>query len=134
MQSIFILYSFLFLGFISNVYSIQNKPPKWDLRRFLKTASFYDALFPKLPFTSRIKQDKLVLKPNDIIWDSKSHKNVKWGPLDDIVMGGVSKSDIEPGDEFNGEWAGYVSTGTFRNIYYIYTYLYYRYFKYFYDS
>lgn len=99
----------------TGVYGIQQSKQKWDFSRFVKTAAFYDALLPRLPFLSRLKlNDKLVLKPNEVIWSSKKSSEqgdkIKWGPLDDIVMGGVSKSEIEPGQQFTGEWKGYVST------------------------
>lgn len=88
----------------TGVYGIQQSKQKWDFSRFVKTAAFYDALLPRLPFLSRLKlNDRLVLKPNDVIWSSKKSSEqgdkIKWGPLDDIVMGGVSKSDIEPGQQ-----------------------------------
>lgn len=33
-----------------------------------------------------------------------------FGPLDDIVMGGVSKTSLSPGEKFSGLFSGYVST------------------------
>jgi len=50
------------------------------------------------------------LYPNTEIWSPKNPNNIRWGPLDDVVMGGASKSDISPGQDFNGVWKGYVTT------------------------
>lgn len=86
---------------------------KWDFGRFLKTARFYNALTPRLPFFPKLNKDKKAMNPNDLIWSNAtaaSKQNVQWGPLDDVVMGGVSKSSIEPGQPFQGKWTGFTST------------------------
>ena len=41
---------------------------------------------------------------------SKEEKKVEWGPLDDVVMGGVSKSDLSVGQTFEGKWTGFVTS------------------------
>lgn len=88
----------------------KSKRKSWDWGRFLKTATFYDSLLPKLPFTSKLSSDRVMFKPGDTIWESKNPFTLQWGPLDDVVMGGVSKSDLEPGDRFNGTWKGIVTS------------------------
>ena len=35
---------------------------------------------------------------------------ITWGPLDDVVMGGASRSDLQPGEQFKGIWKGEIST------------------------
>lgn len=83
----------------------------WEFGRFLKTASYYNALLPKLPFTSRLSSSRIVLNPGNALWSTTSNGNgVQWGPLDDVVMGGVSKSDLEPGQAFDGMWTGLVTS------------------------
>ena len=99
---------------------------RWDFGRFLKTARFYDALTPKLPFVSRISSSREKLRPKDIIWNrfseasanlsqpsgpgARGNRGIDWGPLDDVVMGGASKTDLEPGQTFNGTWTGFTTT------------------------
>jgi hypothetical protein len=89
-----------------------TKSPKqsWELGRFIRTANFYGAFVPKLPFLSK-KPTVKSLKPGSILWStSENPYELRWGPLDDVVMGGVSKSSIEPGETFDGTWKGIVST------------------------
>lgn len=87
---------------------------RWDFGRFLKTAGFFNAIIPSLPFYSKLSKNKVNLAPNMAIWSAngvgKTMVDVEWGPLDDVVMGGVSKSDLSIGKIFAGEWSGYVST------------------------
>ena len=79
--------------------------------RFLKTWTFYNSL--KIPIISNlinpIKTDTIKVKPGDVIW-SKDEKKVEWGPLDDVVMGGISKSDLNVGQIFEGKWTGFVTS------------------------
>jgi hypothetical protein len=83
---------------------------QWPLWRFVKTLRYFDAL-PKLPFFSASKatapSSSNILKPGDAIFSDKVSLEV--GPLDDIVMGGVSKTETKPG-LFDGLFSGYVST------------------------
>mmetsp|Transcript_16555 Transcript_16555/g.22790 ORF Transcript_16555/g.22790 Transcript_16555/m.22790 type:complete len:248 (+) Transcript_16555:3-746(+) len=92
----------------------QRKP--WEFGRFLKTASYFDAFKPKfkIPFLSSTKASKVV-QPNDVLWSSTESKgkfqnDFAWGPLDDVVMGGVSKTDLNPGQAFEGKWTGFTSS------------------------
>ena len=84
----------------------------WEFFRFLKTASFYGAFKPKLPFMKVAPTSgSAVVKPGTLLWDIKSETTeVEWGPLDDVVMGGASKSDLAPGGNFDGVWSGIVTT------------------------
>ena len=100
--------------------SEERKP--WEFGRFLKTANFYGALRPRIPVVSGIvkqirkrgmKQTAFV--PSDVLWSVDKGSVAKgaelvWGPLDDVVMGGASRSDLNPGDFFNGAWTGSVTT------------------------
>jgi hypothetical protein len=52
-----------------------------------------------------------VVEPSEEIWSIDSNPfSMKWGPLDDVVMGGVSKTNLNPGETFNGTWTGMVTT------------------------
>lgn len=88
----------------------QKKP--WEFFRFLKTASFYGAFKPKLPFLKEKTPDgSLGVQPGSIIWSSSDQNpELEWGPLDDVVMGGASKSDLAPGGKFNSVWSGFVTS------------------------
>lgn len=89
----------------------EKKP--WEFFRFLKTASFYGAFKPKLPFFPEAPpKESVSVKPNDLIYSITENQNaiVEWGPLDDVVMGGASKTDLLPGEKFNGIWSGFITT------------------------
>eukprot|EP01035_Chromulina_nebulosa_P021035 gene21035-27261_t len=83
----------------------------WEFGRFLKTGTFYNAFQPQIikRLFNPVKSAQL-FKPNQIIWSNQETNDISWGPLDDVVMGGVSKSDINPGDQFNGSWTGFVTS------------------------
>ena len=89
-----------------------SEKKSWDFFRFLNTANFYGAFRPSFlkPKMSTVTD---TVKPGTIIW-SKAEMNspgiVQWGPLDDVVMGGVSKSDLLPGKTFDGIWTGFVTS------------------------
>lgn len=97
----------------SNKESKDTKPTRrsWEIGRFIKTANFYDGLKPK--FIRQIfnpKKESVVVPPNSIIWSNTNSNDISWGPLDDVVMGGVSQSKIKPGDTFTGKWDGLVTS------------------------
>lgn len=93
-----------------NAVSGKEKRP-WEFGRFIRTASFYNAFRIKLPFlsSSTTKFGTKKISRGDILWSDKT-KEFSWGPLDDVVMGGASKSNLEFGGEFSGEWKGFVTT------------------------
>ena len=70
----------------------------WDLRRFAKTAFFFnkpeDVLQRMLP---DFVQSEKVIQEDGTIW-SAQNRMVEWGPLDDVVMGGVSESNFVVAD------------------------------------
>lgn len=83
----------------------------WEVGRFLKTANYYGALTPKLPFFDQLSSIRVKFMPKDVIWSkTKAQPGVEWGPLDDVVMGGASRSDLEPGQKFDGTWSGRTTT------------------------
>lgn len=84
----------------------------WEFFRFLKTASFYGAFKPKLPFLPEpIPSASVSVKPGSALYQiSDTEPELQWGPLDDVVMGGASKSDLIPGGKFDGVWSGFVTT------------------------
>jgi hypothetical protein len=80
--------AFIVFSLSKTVYATTRQ--RWEFGRFLKTAAYYDALLPKIPFfSSTKKRDSLVLKPGEVIWNrTGAHSTtVEWGPLDDVVMG-----------------------------------------------
>ena len=88
----------------------EEKKP-WEIGRFLKTVSFYNAF--KIPIISDlispVKTDTVQVRTGDVLWSIDENK-VEWGALDDVVMGGVSKSDLAIGQAFNGKWTGFVTS------------------------
>lgn len=85
----------------------QAKTPKkpFQLFRFVKTLSFYDVLTPG--FLKKKGSTVRSYRPNDLIWSKSEDNGFQWGPLDDVVMGGVSKTDLEAGKKFDGIWKGF---------------------------
>ena len=82
---------------------------KWPFFRFVRTLIFFDAI-PKFPFfqpTTIGTPTKLA--PGSVLFNMAKGIKIDIGPLDDIVMGGVSKTDVAPG-EFDGMFSGFVST------------------------
>lgn len=80
----------------------------WEFGRFLKTLNFYDVLKPKFsffPFRDK-RNDSLKLNKDFQLWSPTNRDLMQWGPLDDVVMGGRSKSDLQFGDTFDGTWTG----------------------------
>ncbi len=66
------------------------KRKSWEFGRFLRTATFYDALIPKLPFIPKFASSRQIIKPGAAIWvegdsnaQSQSQVQLSWGPLDD---------------------------------------------------
>lgn len=93
----------------SRLSAVSDKGKKtWELGRFIRTASFYNAFRIKIPFLSTKSGSKKISR-GDTLYSDKM-KEFTWGPLDDVVMGGASKSNLEFGGEFNGEWKGFVTT------------------------
>ena len=46
-----------------------------------------------------------------VIWSSSSDStDLGWYALDDVIMGGQSKSNLPPGSKFDGIWTGMVTT------------------------
>lgn len=81
----------------------------WEFFRFLKQANFFNALKPKFMRPSSGKGVQM-MRPGSVLWSAKDAGGVSWGPLDDVVMGGASKTDLAPGAEFTGKWTGFVTT------------------------
>ena len=78
----------------------QQRQP-WEVGRFIQQSS----KFVKLPFTS--STTKQTIAPGDSLWPSaSSNDNLSFGPLDDVVMGGASRSNF---DNASGIWKGEVT-------------------------
>jgi hypothetical protein len=84
-----------------------TKKVPWEFGRFLKTVNFFEAFRPG--FLKKKAAGTVQVKPGDLVW-SRDHPDVEWGPLDDVVMGGASRSDLQPGVKFDGTWSGSVTT------------------------
>ena len=72
----------------------------WNPFRFITQSS----KFITLPFSQR---NDITVQPGDVLWvPSISSNSVNFGPLDDVVMGGVSSSSF---DGVTGIWDGTVT-------------------------
>ena len=108
----------------------KNSRQPWEFGRFIRTANFYGALKVKIPFIPNFKKTEVKnIGVNELLWDSElKDSDLIWGPLDDVVMGGASKSDLSPGDYFNGKWTGFQYNLTIYIIIIYYHYYYYYYY------
>ena len=86
-----------------------NERRPWKFGRFFKTLAYYDAL-PVIPSIKKLfqpfKSAKGPITKGFILWSPTKQDLCEFGPLDDVVMGGASKSDLSPGQVFNGKWTG----------------------------
>ena len=91
--------------------SLKKKMP-WEFGRFVKTLTYYDVVKLPWPFgkASSDADQSVEIFPGYSIWSSDKVSCVGWGPLDDVVMGGASKSDLSPGATFDGNWTGSITT------------------------
>jgi Complex I intermediate-associated protein 30 (CIA30) len=77
----------------------------WDVIRFVQQSS----KFVSLPFVPSGPKKTKSISPGQVIWkptSSSSDKIFQWAPLDDVVMGGVSRSTV---DNASGLWKGTVT-------------------------
>ena len=77
-----------------------SKRTPWEFFRFLKQANFFSALKPKFMRSSSVAAGAIAVRPGAVLWSKDDSKGVEWGPLDDVVMGGASKTDLTPGESF----------------------------------
>jgi len=87
----------------------------WDLGRFARTTLFFnspDAVLQRLNPINQLGLSKQKLSSGGILW-SASEPLLEFGPLDDVVMGGISESTFSSGvfsgtisTENNGGFAG----------------------------
>lgn len=89
-----------------NNVSSRSKTQKWDAVRFLKQSSKFISLNPLKKNGNNLKK---IISPNDVVWSATSGNENDFGffPLDDVVMGGVSKSSF---DNDGGIWSGFVDS------------------------
>jgi len=84
--------------------SLKAERQAWSPFRFVQQSSKFVS-FPSIPF-SRSKMERVIL-PGEVLWSpSQSPNEFQFGPLDDVVMGGVSSSSF---DDSTGIWSGTVT-------------------------
>lgn len=100
--------------FVANNCALTSAVGTGRLVRFVKTVTFFNRV--KLPFITKstgVGMTTEIVAPGTKLYsaDEKTQQagGLSWGPLDDIVMGGVSKTALEPG-KFEGVFKGMVST------------------------
>lgn len=62
----------------------------WDGGRALRTAVFFNN--PLESLSRLVGGQAQPARPDGVVWDASSPELLTWGPLDDVVMGGVSQS------------------------------------------
>ena len=79
----------------------------WDLGRFARTAIFFNSPQDVLQRLSPLKPPP---NPCDgVLWSAAQSTRLQFGPLDDVVMGGVSESTFRVEDG-RGVFSGLIST------------------------
>ena len=83
---------------------------QWDPIRFATTAAFFNG---PTEILKRVLPQPAQDRPVGLIWSTARPDLLEWGPLDDVVMGGVSQSAFANGvfsgtvtSENNGGFAG----------------------------
>lgn len=89
----------------------------WDGGRFLQTANFFngpEALLKRLGPEAVLKQltQGNAAEKETVLWSPERTDRLEWGPLDDVVMGGVSESsfEVQRGDAPVGVFSGICRT------------------------
>lgn len=74
-----------------------GKTPRepWDAGRALQTAAYFGALPNPLQLFSNRGGPPLKISPGDKLWSPENPLRLEWGNLDDVVMGGASRSAID---------------------------------------
>jgi hypothetical protein len=79
----------------------QRQP--WEFGRFVQQSS----KFVSLPNPFKSNEAAVTIQPGDMLWTpSPASSSFSFGPLDDVVMGGVSSSNF---DNDSGTWKGTVT-------------------------
>ena len=69
-----------------------NSRVPWDALRFVRQSSKFVTL-PN-PLSHFVPTDKKYVKPGDVLWSPASNNLFTFLPLDDVVMGGASRSSF----------------------------------------
>ena len=75
---------------VSRTYS-PRMMANWDPVRFATTAAFFNAPPSPGELLKRVLTPPPV-RPDGLLWSAERPELLEWGPLDDVVMGGVSRS------------------------------------------
>jgi len=78
----------------------------WDPLRFVETAIFFNG--PE-QFLKQLLPSPITRSTQSLVWSGRQPQLLEWGPLDDVVMGGVSKSSFTVVGDF-GRFEGSIST------------------------
>lgn len=90
---------------------VATSTAQWDARRFAQTTLFFngpqDVLKRLVP--PPLRGSAPVLNNDGLMWSADKRNLLEWGPLDDVVMGGVSESAFTVTDGC-GKFAGIIRT------------------------
>ena len=71
----------------------------WDPVRFATTAAFFNAPPSPGELLKRVLTPPPA-RPDGLLWSAERPELLEWGPLDDVVMGGVSRSTFVTGGSY----------------------------------
>lgn len=78
----------------------------WDLPRFIETANFFNGPAQQL---KRLFPSEKRGVSGGLLWGAERLDLLEFGPLDDVVMGGASRSSFSF-SESRGVWSGTITT------------------------
>eukprot|EP00933_Yihiella_yeosuensis_P071861 TRINITY_DN80091_c0_g1_i1.p1 TRINITY_DN80091_c0_g1~~TRINITY_DN80091_c0_g1_i1.p1 ORF type:complete len:318 (-),score=38.51 TRINITY_DN80091_c0_g1_i1:252-1205(-) len=83
----------------------ESQRESWDLGRAVQTAAYFDALPNPVNMFRGNRDANVAIRPGQTLWSAENPEELQWGSLDDVVMGGASRSSIE-----GNVWTGTVIT------------------------
>ena len=90
------------------LFAEKNQP--WDVIRFVQQSSKFVGIFPQQGTKSSSSSKKGTIIPGTVLWKAGAtttkENDFEFAPLDDVVMGGASKSNFNTG---TGKWKGVVT-------------------------
>mmetsp|Transcript_7822 Transcript_7822/g.10735 ORF Transcript_7822/g.10735 Transcript_7822/m.10735 type:complete len:295 (-) Transcript_7822:118-1002(-) len=90
---------------------VSNEKKTWDFPRFIQTVATFNPLPSPVQLIQKAlgasEDRRVVVAKNQDIWNAKNPLKIYWASLDDVVMGGVSRSKFVVGDEY-ASFSGFV--------------------------
>ncbi|KAG8460436.1 hypothetical protein KFE25_013086 [Diacronema lutheri] len=99
------------LALVGRTAAMANAPPRraWEFGRFLSTAAAFNSPTDALARVFRARAQPRRLARGQVVWSPDEPNGLEFAVLDDVVMGGCSKSDVYVGRD-GLRWRGEVTT------------------------